>query len=160
MEEEFINLDDLINEQPKIKLYQIQITNNTFIFKHIGETSEKAPEVIIKENFGIDNKYNMFTIIYEENELLEYNNKIVPLIRITDNKNNYSICIKYIVNDINNSNNSNNSNNIFDLYFVYNINKNIMYKLLEKNINADNIVEKLFELIIDNGIILFNKIIE
>lgn len=155
MEEEFIDLDNLIKEQSKIKLYQIQITNNIFIFKHIGETNEKAPEVIIKENFGIDNKYSMFTIIYEENELIEYNNKIIPLIRITDNKNNYSICIKYNIDNINNT-----TNDIFDLYFVYNINKDIMYKLLEKNINADNIVEKLFELIIDTGIIIFNKISE
>ena len=52
MEEDFIDLNDLIEEQIKIKLYQIQITNNTFIFKHIGETNEKAPEVIIKEHFG------------------------------------------------------------------------------------------------------------
>jgi hypothetical protein len=155
MEEEFIDLDDLIEEQIKIKLYQIQITNNTFIFKHIGETNEKAPEVIIKEHFGIDNKYSMFTLIYEENELIEYNNKIIPLIRITDNKNNYSICIKYNIDNINNT-----TNDIFDLYFVYNINKDIMYKLLEKNINTDNIVVKLFELIIDTGIIIFNKISE
>jgi hypothetical protein len=154
MEEEFINLDDLIDEQVKIKLYQIQITNKTFIFKHIGETSEGAPEVIIKENFGIDNKYNMFTMIYEENELIEYNNKMVPLIRITDNTNYYSICIKYNINNINDI------NNIFELYFVYNINNEIKYILIEKNINADNIVEKIFELIIDNGIILFNKISE
>jgi hypothetical protein len=151
MDEEFIDLDKLIIEQSKIKLYQIQITNSTFIFKHIGETSEKAPEVIIKENFGIDNKYSMFTIIYEENELIEYNNKIIPIIRITDNKNNYSICIRYNINNIINI------NNIFDLYFVYNINNEIMYKLLDKNINSDNIIEKLFELIIDTGIIIFNK---
>ena len=163
MEEDFIDLDNLIKEQKKIKLYQIQITNKTFIFKHIGETSEGAPEVIIKENFGIDNKYNMFTMIYEENELIEYNNKIVPLIRITDNINYYSICIKYnIDNNFINNNFINNNfiNNIFELYFVYNINNEIKYILIEKNINADNIVEKIFELIIDNGIILFNKISE
>ena len=158
MEEEFIDLDNLIEEQKKIKLYQIQITNKTFIFKHIGETSEGAPEVIIKENFGIDNKYNMFTMIYEENELIEYNNKIVPLIRITDNINYYSICIKYNID--NNFIDNYFVNNIFELYFVYNINNEIKYILIEKNINADNIVEKIFELIIDNGIILFNKISE
>jgi hypothetical protein len=154
MEEEFIDLDNLINlikEQSEIKLYQIQITNNTFIFKHIGETNEKAPEVIIKENFGIDNKYSMFTMIYEENELKEYNKKIIPLIRITNNINNYSICIKYNVDNIYNT------NDVFDLYFVYNINNQIMHKILEKNINSDNIIEKLFEFIIDTGIILFDK---
>jgi len=151
MDEEFINLEDLINEQSKVKLYQIQINNNFFIFKNIGETSEKAPEVIIKENFGINNKYSMFAIIYEENELLEYNNKIIPLIRITDKINNYSICIKYNVDNIHNT------YDLFDLYFVYNINNQIMHKIIEKNINADNILEKLFELIIDNGIILFDK---
>jgi hypothetical protein len=156
MEEEFIDLDNLIKEQKKIKLYQIQITNKTFIFKHIGETSDGAPEVIIKENFGIDNKYNMFTMIYEENELIEYNNKIVPLIRITDNKNYYSICVKYNIDNTINTN----INNIFELYFVYSINNKIKYILIEKNINSNNIIEKLFELIIDNGIILFNKISE
>ena len=156
MEEEFIDLDNLIKEQKKIRLYQIQITNKTFIFKHIGETSDGAPEVIIKENFGIDNKYNMFTMIYEENELIEYNNKIVPLIRITDNKNYYSICVKYNIDNTINTN----INNIFELYFVYSINNEIKYILIEKNINSDNIIEKLFELIIDNGIILFDKINE
>lgn len=156
MEEEFIDLDNLIKEQKKIRLYQIQITNKTFIFKQIGETSDRAPEVIIKENFGIDNKYNMFTMIYEENELIEYNNKIVPLIRITDNKNYYSICVKYNIDITINTI----INNIFELYFVYSINNEIKYILIEKNINSDNIIEKLFELIIDNGIILFNKISE
>ncbi len=156
MEEEFIDLDNLIKEQKKIRLYQIQITNKTFIFKHIGETSDGAPQVIIKENFGIDNKYNMFTMIYEENELIEYNNKIVPLIRITDNKNYYSICVKYNIDNAINTN----INNIFELYFVYSINNEIKYVSIEKNINSDNIIEKLFELIIDNGIILFDKINE
>lgn len=152
--EEFINLDDYINDTvDKKKLYQIQLLNNNFIVKHIGNSNTNPPDMIIKENFGVDNSFNIYSSLYLEDELLNYKDKIIPLIKITNNKlnNKYSLCIKYkdYVNE----------NNTYELFFVYNINDKVIYELIKeedkKNINPDNIIEKLFELVIDIGVIIF-----
>jgi hypothetical protein len=153
--EEFINLDDYINDNSiKKKLYQIQLLNNNFIFKHIGNSNTNPPDMIIKENFGIDNSYNIYSSLYLEDELLNYKDKIIPLIKITNNKSNdkYSLCIKYTVIE-------NNINNIYDLFFVYNTNDKVICEPIseenKKNINPENIIEKLLELIIDTGVVIF-----
>jgi hypothetical protein len=159
--EEFINLDDYIdNNITKKKLYQIQIINNNFIFKHIGNSNTNPPDMIIKENFGINNSFNIYSTLYLEDEILEFKEKIIPLIKITNNKlnNKYSLCIKY--NFKNNINENNNIDNKYELFFVYNDNNNkvICEPISENekiNINPDNIIEKLFELIIDTGIVIF-----
>jgi hypothetical protein len=155
--EEFINLDDYINNDNAIKkkLYQIQILNNNFIFKHIGNSNTNPPDMIIKENFGIDNSFNIYSSLYLENEIFEYKEKIIPLIKITNNKlnNKYSLCIKYSFENIDENNNN------YNLFFVYNINNKVICEQIseenKKNINPNNIIEKLFELIIDTGIIIF-----
>ena len=91
--------------------------------------------------------------MYLEDELLEYNDKIIPLIKITNNKlnNKYSLCIKY--KDYINENNN------FELFFVYNVGDKVIYEPIKeedkKNINPDNIIEKLFELVIDAGVVIF-----
>ena len=152
--EEFINLDDYINDNTdKKKLYQIQLLNNNFIFKHVGNSNTSPPDMIIKENFGANNSYNIYSSLYLEDELLNYKDKIIPLIKITNNKLNdkYSLCIKYkdYINE----------NNIYELFFVYNIDDKVICEPIneddKKNINPDNIIEKLFELVIDAGIIIF-----
>ena len=155
--EEFINLDDYINDnESKKKLYQIQLLNNNIIFKHIGNSNTNPPDMIIKENFGIDNSFNIYSSLYLEEELLDYKNKIIPLIKIINNKlnNKYSLCIKYTF-----ENNINESINNYNLFFVYNVDDKVIYELIseedKKNINPDNIIEKLFELIIDAGVIIF-----
>jgi len=151
--EEFINLDDYINDNTdKKKLYQIQLLNNNFIFKHVGNSNTSPPDMIIKENFGANNSYNIYSSLYLEDELLNYKDKIIPLIKITNNKLNdkYSLCIKYI---------NINENNNFDLFFVYNADDKVICEPInkddKKNINSENIIEKLFELVIDKGVILF-----
>jgi hypothetical protein len=152
--EEFINLDDYINDTAtKKKLYQIQLLNNNFIIKHIGNSNTSPPDMIIKENFGIDNSFNIYSSLYLEDELLDYKDKIIPLIKITNNKlnNKYSLCIKYkdYVNE----------NNTYELFFVYNDGDKVICEFIKeedkKNINPDNIIEKLFELVIDVGVIIF-----
>jgi len=155
--EEFINLDDYINDnESKKKLYQIQLLNNNIIFKHIGNSNTNPPDMIIKENFGIDNSFNIYSSLYLEEELLDYKNKIIPLIKITNNKLNdkYSLCIKYTF-----ENNINESINNYNLFFVYNVDDKVIYELIseedKKNINPDNIIEKLLELIIDIGVVIF-----
>lgn len=155
--EEFINLDDYINNDntTKKKLYQIQILNNNFIFKHIGNSNTNPPDMIIKENFGIDNSFNIYSSLYLENEIFDYKDKIIPLIKITNNKLNdkYSICIKYTFENINENNNN------YNLFFVYNVNDKVICEPIseenKKNINPDNIIEKLLELIIDTGVVIF-----
>lgn len=152
--EEFINLDDYINDTAtQKKLYQIQLLNNNFIIKHIGNSNTSPPDMIIKENFGIDNSFNIYSSLYLEDELLDYKDKIIPLIKITNNKlnNKYSLCIKYkdYINE----------NNTFELFFVYNVGDKVIYEPIKeedkKNINPDNIIEKLFELVIDAGVVIF-----
>ncbi len=152
--EEFINLDDYINDTvDKKKLYQIQLLNNNFIVKHIGNSNTNPPDMIIKENFGVDNSFNIYSSLYLEDELLDYKDKIIPLIKITNSKlnNKYSLCIKYkdYVNE----------NNTYELFFVYNDNDKVICEPInekdKQNINPDNIIEKLFELVIDIGVIIF-----
>ena len=152
--EEFINLDDYINDTAtQKKLYQIQLLNNNFIIKHIGNSNTSPPDMIIKENFGVDNSFNIYSSLYLEDELLDYKDKIIPLIKITNNKlnNKYSLCIKYkdYINE----------NNTFELFFVYNVGDKVIYEPIKeedkKNINPDNIIEKLFELVIDAGVVIF-----
>jgi len=154
--EEFINLDDYINDNiSKKKLYQIQLLNNNFIFKHIGNSNTNPPDMIIKENFGVDNSFNIYSSLYLEDELFDFKDKIIPLIKITNNKLNdkYSLCIKYTFININENNNN------YDLFFVYNMNNKVICEPInekeKQNINPDNIIEKLFELIIDVGVIIF-----
>jgi hypothetical protein len=152
--EEFINLDDYINDTTtQKKLYQIQLLNNNFIIKHVGNSNTSPPDMIIKENFGVENSFNIYSSLYIEDELLNYKDKIIPLIKITNNKlnNKYSLCIKYkdYINE----------NNTYELFFVYNVNDKVIYEPIneedKKNINPDNIIEKLFELVIDTGVIIF-----
>jgi len=158
--EEFINLDDYINDnESKKKLYQIQLLNNNIIFKHIGNSNTNPPDMIVKENFGVDNSFSIYSSLYLENELLDYKDKIIPLIKILNNKLNqkYSLCIKYT--EINKNNLIDYKNNNFDLFFVYNTEDKVIYQNIDqnekKNINPDNIIEKLFELMIDIGVIIF-----
>jgi len=152
--EEFINLDDYINDtSTQKKLYQIQLLNNNFIIKHVGNSNTSPPDMIIKENFGVENSFNIYSSLYIEDELLDYKDKIIPLIKITNNKlnNKYSLCIKYkdYINE----------NNTFELFFVYNVGDKVIYEPIKeedkKNINPDNIIEKLFELVIDAGVVIF-----
>jgi hypothetical protein len=159
--EEFINLDDYINDNTdKKKLYQIQLLNNNFIFKHVGNSNTNPPDMIIKENFGVDNSYNIYSSLYLEDELLNYKDKIIPLIKITNNKQNdkYSLCIEY-KNIIDKNIFENNKDINYNLFFVYNTVDKVICEPInddeKKNINPDNIIEKLFELIIDKGVIIF-----
>ena len=154
--EEFINLDDYINDNTdKKKLYQIQLLNNNCIFKHVGNSNTSPPDMIIKENFGANNSYNIYSSLYLEDELLNYNDKIIPLIKITNNKlnNKYSLCIKY---NLTTNFDENTNYTDFDLFFVYNFNDKVICEPINsENINSENIIEKLFELVIDIGVVIF-----
>ena len=161
-EETFIDIEEIIEKNNKKNIYQFQLNKEECIIKLIGECCE-IPEIIIKENFGIDNKFSIYSYIYNLEEIIYSNlNNYVPIIRLINNntKEVYSICIKYQLEE-------NLSQKLicktFDLYFIIIIKKDTdnelikMNKKIDKNINSNNIVEILFENTIDSGIIIFNS---
>ena len=141
-----INLEDI---------YQFIINNEKLELNHIGKFS-KAPDIIIKENFGKDSNMNLYSCVYTYNELmLESNQLYFPLVKlIIKNKLNVittSIIIKLNKNIIIN----NLINNIIDeweLYWLENKSdlENIKIYKIEKNINSTNIIEKIIEYSINN----------
>ena len=152
-DEEFINIEDLIEE--KLKLYQIQLNNEELIIKNIGYGSE-APDLIILENFGLNKNLSMYNCILTENELsseLNTNqNLFYPIIKLVEKKLNnnddkikeyvYSIGIKLQNNIL-----FEQKINFFELYFFYKQNNNLLqFKQISKNINSSNIIE----IILDN----------
>jgi hypothetical protein len=163
-EETFIDIEEIIEKDNKKNVYQFQLNKEECIIKLIGECCE-IPEIIIKENFGIDNKFSIYSYIYNLEEIIHLNlNNYVPIIRLINNKTKevYSICIKYQLED-------NFSKELicknFDLYFIIIIKKDNdtdnemikMNKKIDKNIDPNNIIEILFENTIDSGIIIFNS---
>jgi hypothetical protein len=158
-EETFIDIEEIIEKDNKKNIYQFQLNNEKCIIKLIGECCE-IPEIIIKENFGIDNKFSIYSYIYNLEEIIYSNlNNYVPIIRLINNKTKevYSICIKYQLED-----------NFFkelicktfDLYFLIIAKKNnneiiTMNTKINKNIDSNNIIDILFENTIDTGIVIF-----
>ena len=158
---EYINIEDIINNNQIIKLYQFQVDNDNYNIKLVAET-HKIPEMIIKENFGINNSFSLYSYIYEENEII--NNTCLPLIKlikINNDKTNwiYSLCIKYIPPKIKVNNGSVNNepvNNEFTIIFVNAVNNTIIDSYpIEKNITSINIIETLLTLVVDIGIIIY-----
>jgi hypothetical protein len=151
--EQFINIEDMINSNQIIKLYQFQISNDNFIIKLVAET-HKIPEIIIKENFGINNSFSLYSYIYDIDEI--NNNICLPLIKLVKiNSDNskciYSLCINYVSKP-----NINISNNNFTIFFVNAINEKIIDSyIIPKNINAENIVEILLTIVIELGIVIY-----
>lgn len=158
-EETFIDIEEIIEKDNKKNVYQFQLNNETCIIRLIGECCE-IPEIIIKENFGIDNKFSIYSYIYNLQEIIHSNlNNYVPIIRLINNKTKevYSICIKYQLEDIF-------SKELicknFDLYFLIITKKNnneiiTMNTKINKNIDSNNIIDILFENTIDTGVIIF-----
>jgi hypothetical protein len=153
VEEQFINIEDMINSNQIIKLYQFQVSDSSYIIKLIAET-HKIPEIIIKENFGINNSFSLYSYIYDIDEI--NNNTCLPLIKLVKiNSDNskciYSLCINYISMP-----HVNVSNNDFTIFFVNAINEKIIDSFnIPKNINAENIVEILLTLVIDLGTTIY-----
>jgi len=65
--ETYINIDKLISDDIN-EIYQIQLNNNFLELKHVG-TGTHIPEIIIKENFGVDNSFNLYNCLYSRDEL-------------------------------------------------------------------------------------------
>ena len=143
--EEYINIEDMINDNKK-NIYQIQINFEKIIVKKIG-TSTTVPEIIIKEKFGPKKNLSLYNCVYNEDEFKNNKNNelFFPIIKLVKDEieyTTYSFVIKF-KNEIE----FNTVINDFELYLVSNVKNNnlIKNKIIEKNINSDNIIQKIIE---------------
>lgn len=143
MNNEYIDLNDFIN---KINYYQFHLNNEKLNFELVG-SGKKIGDIIIQNNFGKNKDYTICSCIYTNEEIQNIQNKYIPLIKIYNQHNSYSI--GFISKELLNFNK--NQLNNFDIYFVYLTDSCHKIKL-EKNINDDNIIEKLMENMIDLNI--------
>ena len=161
--EEYVDVDEIFNyqnnqnNQNKIKnIYQFQISNTKLFIKHISQ-NYILPDIIIRENFGPESKYNLYSCVYSEDELinLSSNNDIFyPLIKFVEKDSNqnifktWSIAVKFN-NQIELISSLDKEINLFDLYIVSNTKNNpkIFYQIIKKDIDQNNIIEKLIDLV-------------
>jgi len=144
MEDEYINLEELIQE--KKKLYQIQLNDNKLIIKNIGYGIE-APEMIIQENIGKNRNLSIYNCILSEDELLNLCNKnsYLPVIKLVEKKeenvNIYFISVRMEKIELDKK------TELFEIYYILHEGdkKTIKYKKLDKNINSKNMIEILLE---------------
>ena len=133
-------------------IYQFIINENKLELKYIGKFT-KAPDIIIKEKFGLDSNMSLYSCVYTFDELTKTKSDelFFPLVKlITQNKSNIvitCIAIKLInIIDIN--------KNIEDweLYWLENKSDSEHIKMckIEKNINSSNIVENLIGYSVNN----------
>lgn len=153
-EETYIDINDLIKEQLK-NIYQIQLCNDNLMIKHIG-IGTHVPDIIIKESFGKKNNLSLYNCVYLEDETNflkseQNSNKLLPVIKLIEKLDNhtniYALSVK-----IQNFTNYNEYINNFDIYLTYTSNKNNFYHVeITKNIDHNNIIEKMLGHIIDFG---------
>ncbi len=160
--DEYMDLEEIIKEKDKDKsnIYQIQIFDGELIIKLVGKEFY-VPDVIIQENFGPDNKLSLYSCLYDENDFelgKEDENKDLvedffhPLIKLVERESDsfsiYSFAVKF-KNIVLNEKFSD-----FELYLVHNKKDNdfVYTQLIEKNINSENIIEKILE--------YYNRIVE
>lgn len=144
MDDDYINLDNYINH---IKYFQFDLNNKNLKLNLVGK-GEDIGDIIIKENFGKNNDYTISSCIYKYDEITNIKDKFIPLIKLYNEKNTYGIgIISYENIPINNTTNN------FDVFFIYKTNK--FHKLkLDKDIDKNNIIEKLINKLLDLNIFI------
>ena len=144
MDDDYINLDNYINH---IEYFQFDLNNKNLKLNIVGK-GEDIGDIIIKENFGKNNDYTISSCIYKYDEITNIKDKFIPLIKLYNEKNNYGIgIISYENIPINNTTNN------FDVFFIYKTNK--FHKLkLDKDIDKNNIIEKLIDKLLDLNIFI------
>lgn len=140
---DYINLDDLIS---KNTYYQFDIQNDNLTLNAIGEGTTIG-DFLIKDELGKNKDYILTSSLYYKNQIDK--NKFIPLINIKNENSSYSICV-IVYEDIHVNTNIKN----FDIYFVYQ-QSNIRRMILEKNINRENIIEILFECVLNLDVNIF-----
>jgi len=144
MDDDYINLDNYINH---IEYFQFDLNNKNLKLNLVGK-GEDIGDIIIKENFGKNNDYTISSCIYKYDEITNIKDKFIPLIKLYNEKNTYGIgIISYENIPINNITNN------FDVFFIYKTNK--FHKLkLDKDIDKNNIIEKLIDKLLDLNIFI------
>ena len=144
MDDDYINLDNYINH---IEYFQFDLNNKNLKLNLVGK-GEDIGDIIIKENFGKNNDYTISSCIYKYDEITNIKDKFIPLIKLYNEKNTYGIgIISYENISINNTTNN------FDVFFIYKTNK--FHKLkLDKDIDKNNIIEKLIDKLLDLNIFI------
>lgn len=143
-EDTYINIDDVIRENI-IDLYQTQLFKEYVIIKHVG-TCTTVPDMIISENFGTKKNLNLYSIVNNKNELNV--NIYIPVIKIVDDLNNiYTLSVRF-------EKEVEFDKKIYDyeLYLTVLVNNVLNCKIIEKTVDKDNIIEMLFEKLIDSGV--------
>jgi hypothetical protein len=148
--EKYINLEDLIDTEKYI-YYQLQLNNDNLIIKKVGSGSKMA-DIVIKDNFGKNNNYTIYSCIYEKTDFDIIKKKYIPLIKITDNIRIYSIGViideEIIDNDC--------EDKILTKFGVYLVHGCKIFKTIrmDKDINNKNIIEKLINKLFDLNILI------
>lgn len=144
MDDDYINLDNYINH---IEYFQFDLNNKNLKLNLVGK-GEYIGDIVIKENFGKNNDYTISSCLYKYDEITNIKDKFIPLIKLYNEKNTYGIgIISYENISINNITNN------FDVFFIYKTNK--FHKLkLDKDIDKNNIIEKLIDKLLDLNIFI------
>ena len=144
MDDDYINLDNYINH---IEYFQFDLNNKNLKLNLVGK-GEDIGDIVIKENFGKNNDYTISSCLYKYDEITNIKDKFIPLIKLYNEKNTYGIgIISYENISINNITNN------FDVFFIYKTNK--FHKLkLDKDIDKNNIIEKLINKLLDLNIFI------
>ncbi|AYV79965.1 MAG: hypothetical protein Gaeavirus3_19 [Gaeavirus sp.] len=166
-DETFVDVDDYIRDNT-CDIYQFQMNCLDLVVRHIGVGSD-VPDVIIQENFGLGGQCSMYNCVYKLTELDSMIDKFFPIIKLVhvdkELKTVYCIGVKINIHIGFNENISD-----FNVYFMYSVlasskrnehddgaedeefhDVQFEYIDLDKNINRDNIIEKLLENIINLG---------
>lgn len=133
------NLDNYITTTD---FYQVQLNNDKVIVKHVAH-GDKVGDVLISKNFGIDNKYSLYASMFKKEDLED--KKFMPVIYLTDGIRYYYISVLL------NSNIIEVEHSDFELYFVCCVKNQTSFKI-DKNIDKNNIFEKLFLILKNRGI--------
>lgn len=152
---EYIDLSSLANSDCK-NIYQFHLDNTKLVLKLIGKSSY-APDMIIKENFGPKLNLSLLGCVFTWGELESVEKKstelFFPLIKLINRVSEDHIIITSIAVKLNELITQDKEIELWDIYWVQTDNQTdtVVTSQLEKNINSDNILEKII------GFSLFNE---
>jgi hypothetical protein len=148
--DEYVDLSSNIESKSE-DIYQFLVVENKLELKHIGKFT-KAPDIIIKENFGPNSNMNLFSCVYTFSEITTKSDELFfPLVKLVV-KNEINIIITCIAIKLIKPVMIENSINEWDLYWLENKSDTEHIKMckIEKNINSTNIIEKLIGYSVNN----------
>lgn len=148
--DEYVDLSSNLESKTE-DIYQFVINEHNLEVKHIGKFT-KAPDIIIKENFGPESNMNLFSCVYTYSELTTQSDELFfPLVKLIV-KNISNIVITCIAIKLTKPVLNEKSINEWDLYWLENKSdlEHIKMCKIEKNINPTNILEKLIGYSVNN----------